>query len=112
MFAPTQVNLLIYISKSAANLHALFSGRSFLCSFVRSVVNPRLNGKSAAEVLMGITARTISHALLLNTTSSKPDELLKRVNFNVGDHVLARDFRPGQPALLLDDVGVFYMKFK
>ena len=46
---------------------------------------------------------------------SKPEKLFEQVNFNVGDPVLARDFRLvklGPPAQLIDDVGVFDMKFK
>ena len=41
-------------------------------------------------------ARTINRIRFPSTTSSKPDELHKRVIFNVGDPVSARDFRPGQ----------------
>ena len=40
---------------------------------------------------MRITIRTIKHAMLPRTTSCKSEKLL-----NVGDPVLARDFRPGQ----------------
>ena len=62
----------------------------------RTSVHPRLNGKSPAEVLMGRTIRTINYAMLPGTTSSKSENLLKRVTFNLGDPVLPRDFLPGQ----------------
>ena len=69
--------------------------RRFLITY-RTSIHPKLNGKSPAEVLMGRTIRTINHAMLPGTTSSKSKKLLKQVTFNVSDPVLARDFRPGQ----------------
>ena len=69
--------------------------RRFLITY-RTSVHLRFNRKSPAEVLMGRTIRTISHAMLPRTTSSKSEKLLKRVTFKVGDPILARDFRPGQ----------------
>ena len=64
--------------------------------------------------MMGRTVQTINHAMLPRATSSRPEKLLWRVIFRVGDHVLAHDFRPiqpGLPARLLDHLGVLYTKF-
>ena len=69
--------------------------RRFLITY-RTSVHPGLNGKSPAEVLMERTVRTINHPMLPGTMPSKPEKSLKRVNFSVGDAVLARDFRSGQ----------------
>ena len=69
--------------------------RRFLTTY-RTSVHSRLNGKSLAEVLIWRTVRTINHATLIRSASCKPEKLLKRVTFKVGDSVLTRNFRPGQ----------------
>ena len=50
--------------------------RRFLITY-RTSVHPRLNERSPADVLMGRTIRTINHAMLPRTNSSKSEKLLK-----------------------------------
>ena len=51
----------------------------------RMSIHPRLSGKLPAEVLMWRTVWTTNNAVLPRPASSKPEQLLKRVTFTVGD---------------------------
>ena len=74
----------------------------------RMSIHSRLSGKSPAEVLMWRTVWTTNNAMLPRPVSSKPEQLLKRVTFNVGDLsylAISGLVKPGPPPLLLDDLG-------
>ena len=65
--------------------------------------------KVTCRSIDGKTDWTINHAMLPRSTSSRPEKLLKQVTTNLV--TMIRSVQTWTPALLLDDVWVFYMKF-